>query len=140
MNYTLEHLKIVHHAGAQKLSFNKTLELIALLERNNLLHLISGSHPSAKRKGRRKSKMQKPTQAKNKAGKRRGKLSEKLMTFLNTRGAAGAHVKEIAKTLKVPMGSVSIWFYTTGKKYLKSGEIKKVAPATFAYFKPEKTG
>jgi hypothetical protein len=57
---------------------------------------------------------------------------------LSTRGTTGAHVKDIAKAVKAPLSSVRVWFYTTGKKYLKRGEIKKVAPATFAYFKPER--
>jgi hypothetical protein len=141
MNYTLEHLKIVHNAGAQKLSFDKTVELIELLDRNGLLHLVSDSPvPNrAKSKVRRKRNFQKLAKARDKAEKRRGNLSEKITRFLSAKGVKGAHVKDIATAIKAPLPSVSVWFYTSGKKYLKSGEIKKVVPATFAYFKPRKT-
>jgi hypothetical protein len=140
MNYTLEHLKIVHNAGAQKLSLDKTLELISLLDRNGLLHLVSDSGPSTKRKGRRKRRIQKAAKLtiKRRGRKRRGGLSESIIGFLSTKGASGAHVKDIVKAIKAPLASVRVWFYTSGKKYLKSREIKKVAPATFAYFKPAK--
>jgi len=140
MTYTLEHLKIVHNAGAKKLSLDKTLELISLLERNGLLHLVSDSAPSTTRKTRRKRKIQKLSKitTTGKTTKRRGGLSKKIIGFLSTKGASGAHVKDIAKAIKAPSGSVTVWFYSTGKKHLKSGEIKKVAPATFGYFKPGK--
>lgn len=140
MTYTLEHLKIVHNAGAKKISLDKTLELISLLERNGLLHLASDSKPSTKRKGRRKrNSIPKSAKVRSKLGKRRGNLSEKIISFLSAKGETGAHVKEIVKAIKAPLASVRVWFYTSGKKYIKSKEIKKVAPATFAYFKPDKT-
>ena len=141
MNYTLDHLKIVHNAGSKKLSFDKTIELISLLERNGLLHLVTEPEPSAKRMIRRKRKIQKPAKTTQpvRGAKRRGGLSEKIIGFLRTRGKSGAHVRDIVKAVKAPWGSVTVWFYSTGKKYLKSGEIKKVAPATFGYFKPGKT-
>ncbi len=139
MNYTLEHLKIVHNAGAQKLSFDKTVELISLLERNGLLHLVNDSAPSVQRRRRTKGKISKQVKTKVKTRKRRGGLSAKIIGFLSGKGAKGAHVKEIATATKYPLASVSVWFYAAGKKYLKSKEIKKVAPATFGYFKDGKT-
>jgi hypothetical protein len=36
--------------------------------------------------------------------------------------------------LEAFLSSVSAWFYNSGKNYLKTGEIKKVAPATSSYF------
>jgi hypothetical protein len=130
MNYTLEHLKIVHNAGAKKLSFDKTLELISLLERNGLFHLVSDPSTRKKTKTRYTRKLKVPGH--------RSTLSLTITGFLSTRGATGVHVKDIAKAVKAPLSSVRVWFYTTGKKYLKTGEIRKVAPATFGYFKPEK--
>jgi hypothetical protein len=132
MNYTLEHLKIVHNAGAKKLSFDKTLELISLLERNGLLHLVSDSSTRKKTKARYTRKLKVPGH--------RSTLSLTITGFLSTRGTTGVHVKDIARAVKAPLSSVKVWFYTTGKKYLKTGEIRKVAPATFGYFKPKKTG
>jgi hypothetical protein len=132
MNYTLEHLKIVHNAGAKKLSFDKSLELISLLERNGLLHLVSDSSTGKKTKTRYKRKLKVPGH--------RSTLSLTITGFLSTRGTTGVHVKDIAKAVKAPLSSVRVWFYTTGKKYLKTGEIRKVAPATYGYFKPKKTG
>ena len=130
MNYTLEHLKIAHHAGAQKLSLDKALELISLLERNGLLHLAIDSSPDKTTEARSKPKLKVPGH--------RSTLSLVITGFLSTRGTTGIHVKDIAKAVKAPLSSVKVWFYTTGKKYLKTGEIRKVAPATYGYFKPEK--
>ena len=130
MTYTLEHLKIVHNAGAKKLSLEKTLELISLLERNGFLHLVSDSLKGKQTKARNSSKLKVPGH--------RSTLSLTITGFLSTRGTTGAHVKDIAKAVKAPLSSVRVWFYTTGKKYLKRGEIKKVAPATYGYFKSEK--
>ena len=139
MNYTREHLKFVHNAGIEKFSFDNTLELISLLERNGLLHLLSRPGSAMKQKGRRKKrKIQKSAKTTGKAGKRQGDLSLMITGFLSTKGTTGAHVKEIARSIKAPLGSVTVWFYSTGKKYRKTGEIRKVAPATFAYFKPGK--
>ena len=130
MNYTLEHLKIVHNAGAKKLSFDKTLELISLLERNGLFHLMSDPSTRKKTKIRYTRKL--------KVAGHRSTLSLTITGFLSTRGTTGVHVKDIAKAVKAPLSSVRVWFYTTGKKFLKTGEIRKVAPATYGYFKPRK--
>ena len=62
--------------------------------------------------------------------RRRGKLKERLLKTLDEAGAEGLTVKDLAAKLKAKPTSVSIWFYTTGKK-IKG--IKKVGRARFAY-------
>lgn len=64
-----------------------------------------------------------------KTGGRRGKLKVKIMKELKKAGPKGITVKNLAKKLKLPTNNVFSWFYTTGEK---TGEIKKVAPATYA--------
>lgn len=141
MNYTLEHLKIVYNAGAKKFPFDQTLKLITLLGDEGIHGLLGHNGPSAKHtepSASPRHKIEKPAKIAGKGRKRRGNLSEQIIGFLSTKGATGAHVKDIIEAIKAPQSSVNVWFYNTGKKYLTSGEIKKVAPATFAYFKPEK--
>lgn len=62
--------------------------------------------------------------------RRRVKLKDALLKKLESAGKAGLTVKELANSLKAKPGSVSVWFYTTGKK-IKG--IKKVGRARFAY-------
>jgi hypothetical protein len=71
-------------------------------------------------------------------GHRRAALKDALLAKLQAAGKQGLTVKELAAGLNAKPASVSVWFCTTGKQFLKSGELKKVAPATFAYFKPAK--
>jgi len=140
MNYTPEQLKIVYNAGAKNFPFEKTLELISLLGNESARGLFNGSNVNSgpyapyKRRGRPKLNKEAPNSVQKKGRKqRRGGLSESIVEFLKSKGAAGAHVKEIAGATKGSISSVTAWFYTTGKKHLKSKEIKKIAPATFAY-------
>jgi hypothetical protein len=65
-----------------------------------------------------------------KRGRRRMKLKEALLKKLAAAGKAGLTVKEVAASLNAKPTSVSVWFYTTGKK-IKG--IKKVGTAKFAY-------
>jgi predicted nuclease with TOPRIM domain len=62
--------------------------------------------------------------------RRRVRLKEALLKSLEAAGKAGITVKELAVTLGAKPSSVSVWFYTTGKK-IKG--IKKVGKARFAY-------
>jgi hypothetical protein len=64
-------------------------------------------------------------------GRRRLKLKDKILTALQAAGKAGRSVKELAEDLKANRGSVSVWFYTTGKK-IKG--LKKIGPARHAYY------
>lgn len=72
---------------------------------------------------------EKPLAAK-KRGRRRAKLKDALLKKLLAAGKAGLTVKELAVSLNAKPTSVSVWFYTTGKK-IKG--IKKVGTARFAY-------
>ena len=67
---------------------------------------------------------------KKRTGRRGGKLKERLLKALEAAGKAGLTVKDLAANLKAKPTSVSVWFYTTGKK-IKG--IKKVGKARFAY-------
>jgi hypothetical protein len=141
MNYTLEHLKIAYNAGAKKFPFDQTLELISLLGQEGLQGLL------AQPRGADKSEMLLSTlspslrRAKHpgaplpirKNSKHRGALATRIFEFLRSKGNTGAHVKDIAESIQAHQSSVTVWFYSTGKKYLKSGEIKKVAPSTFSF-------
>ena len=69
-------------------------------------------------------------QTKKRTGRRGGKLKERLLKALEAAGKAGLTVKDLAANLKANPASVSIWFYTTGKK-IKG--IKKIGPAHYAY-------
>ena len=62
--------------------------------------------------------------------RRRGALKDGLLQNLQAAGKEGRTVKELATALKAKRTSVSVWFYTTGKK-IKG--IKKVGTARFAY-------
>jgi len=62
--------------------------------------------------------------------RRRGGLKEGLLQALEAAGKPGITVKELAEKLGAKPSSVSVWFYTTGKK-VKG--IKKVGKAKFAY-------
>jgi hypothetical protein len=63
-------------------------------------------------------------------GRRRAALKVGLLKTLQAAGKDGLSVKELAASLKAKPASVSVWFYTTGKK-IKG--IKKVGKARFAY-------
>ena len=63
-------------------------------------------------------------------GRRRAALKDDLLRKLQAAGKEGLTVKELANALKAKPASVSVWFYTTGKK-IKG--IKKVGTARFAY-------
>jgi len=67
---------------------------------------------------------------KKRTGRRGGKLKERLLKALEAAGKAGLTVKDLAANLKAKPASVSVWFYTTGKK-IKG--IKKIGPAHYAY-------
>jgi hypothetical protein len=139
MTYTLEHLKIVYNAGAKKFPFVQTLELISLLGDEGIAGFLKSSVRGTQRSGSSTGKKTKTRYTRKiKVPGHRSTLSLTITGFLSTRGTTGVHVKDIAKAVKAPLSSVRVWFYTTGKKYLKSGEIKKVAPATYGYFKPRK--
>lgn len=62
--------------------------------------------------------------------RRRVALKDGLLKTLQAAGKEGLSVKELAASLKAKPASVSVWFYTTGKK-IKG--IKKVGKARFAY-------
>jgi hypothetical protein len=62
--------------------------------------------------------------------RRGGKLKERLLKALKEAGKSGLTVKDLAANLKAKPASVSVWFYTTGKK-IKG--IKKLGPAHYAY-------
>jgi hypothetical protein len=133
MNYTLEHLKLAYNAGAKKLPFNQILDLIALLGESGIKGLLGEPGtattplmtPRFRQRGRPKGS--------RKTSQREGNLSDKILHFLNSKGEVGAHTKEIAAAIHAPQSSISVWFYNTGKKYLKAGEIKKTGPATYRY-------
>ena len=67
---------------------------------------------------------------KKRMARRGGKLKERLLKALEAAGKAGLTVKDLAANLKANPASVSVWFYTTGKK-IKG--IKKIGPAHYAY-------
>jgi hypothetical protein len=60
--------------------------------------------------------------------RRRASLKDSLLKELRSAGKVGLTVKELAHRIKAKPTSVSVWFYTTGKK-LKG--IKKVSPGHF---------
>ena len=62
--------------------------------------------------------------------RRRRSLKEGITKALQAAGKEGLAIKDLAAKLKAKPASVSVWFYTTGKK-IKA--IKKVGTARFAY-------
>ena len=76
----------------------------------------------------------KPSGAKEpKARRRRAALKDGLLKKIEAAGKEGLTIKELAAGLKAKPASVSVWFYTTGKK-VKG--IKKVGKSRFAYISP----
>jgi hypothetical protein len=65
--------------------------------------------------------------------RRRAALKDGLLKKLQAAGKDGLTIKELAASLRAKPASVSVWFYTTGKK-IKG--IKKVGKARFAYAPP----
>jgi hypothetical protein len=61
---------------------------------------------------------------------KRGSLKNDIGAVLQQAGKNGLHVKEIASAIGSKPANVTAWFYQTGRK---AKEIKKVAPATFAW-------
>jgi hypothetical protein len=134
MNYTLEHLKIAYNAGAKKFPFDQTLELISLLGEDGLSGLLGKPAPTAKATGSLPSSPAPHDPNPDRRGKgRKHELSARILGFLKDKGSMGAHIKDIAESIKAPLGSVNNWFYGTGKKLFVTGEIKRVAPSTFSY-------
>jgi hypothetical protein len=120
MNYTIEHIKAAFQAakkGILESDFIKYIEVHA--------HLHSSSAPAAKR-GRKPGVQAERAVKPAKKGKR-GKLGASILKYLQGKGAAGAHIKDIAAAVKSKPANVTAWFYTTGKK-----KTKRVKPATFA--------
>ena len=62
--------------------------------------------------------------------RRRKALKDSLLEKLGAAGKEGMSVKDLAASLKANPASVSVWFYTTGKK-IKG--IKKIGTGRFAY-------
>jgi hypothetical protein len=62
--------------------------------------------------------------------KRRGTLKVKILAALRSAGKKGLSVQELATMLKAKVGSVAVWFYTTGKK---TKGIEKIAPSRYSY-------
>lgn len=84
-----------------------------------------------KRKAKPKAKAKaKKAKAASKKPVQRGQTKERILSLLRQAGAKGITVKEVAQKLGSTQNSVGVWFYTTGKKIK---EIKKIAPATYAY-------
>ncbi len=115
-----------------------SLSSLSSLQLSQLIHLIkerkSLEAKLVKVNQRLETLNGKPVTAKSPPGKKRGrrraKLKDRILKTLTAAGKAGITVKELASTLKANPASVSVWFYTTGKK-IKG--VKKVGKATFAY-------
>jgi hypothetical protein len=61
---------------------------------------------------------------------RRPALKRSVLKALESVGKKGLSVKEVAKSIKAKPASVSVWFYTTGKK-VKG--LMKIGPGRYAY-------
>jgi len=62
--------------------------------------------------------------------RRRVGLKDAILKKLQTAGRDGMKVKDLANSIGAKLGSVSVWFYTTGKK-VKG--IHKVGKSKFSY-------
>ena len=93
-----------------------------LVEIQNSIEALAAGSPS------KKSGV--TVRTKKRTARRGGKLKERLLKALEAAGKAGLTVKDLAANLKANPASVSVWFYTTGKK-IKG--IKKIGPAHYAY-------
>ena len=117
--YTRQQLDLVYKAGQQNIPLDDLLRVISLIE---------GEAATPK-----KTRTAKPAKARKGKRARKGKLGEGILKFLQGKGAAGAHIKEIAAAVKSKPNNITAWLYSTGKKLVKSKELKKVKPATYAY-------
>lgn len=102
-----------------------------------------GSRPSAASKngngtGARSASTQKPGKAAQaskgagrgagQSGNRRGELSARILSELQSAGAKGINVRELASKMGAPYKNIYIWFATTGKK---NKSVKKLGPAHY---------
>ncbi|MEJ0000921.1 MAG: hypothetical protein WDO13_18185 [Verrucomicrobiota bacterium] len=91
-----------------------------------VIQLIENEAPTpTKDRGRSANASTKSTPARKVV--KRGKLGEGILRYLQSKGSAGAHVKDIAVAVKSKPANVTAWFYSTGTR-----TTKKVKPATFA--------
>jgi hypothetical protein len=97
----------------------------AIVENQELLHTLKAELCSLTGKNKR-------TVTKKAKRAKRGVLGEKILTFLTSAGKKGAHVEVIAEVIGSKTANVTAWIYSTGQKFIKSKELKKVKPSTFA--------
>jgi len=117
-------------ANLSSASLQRLVELITekeaiqlkLVKIQNSIEALAAGSPSKKRGV--------TVRAKKRTARRGGKLKERLLKALEAAGKGGLTVKDLAANLKANLASVSVWFYTTGKK-IKG--IKKIGPAHYAY-------
>jgi hypothetical protein len=111
--------------------FRKITKLLEAKERLLAqVEIINHELQSFERNGKGKRPLvSKPAASKGKRSKR-GKTKELVIAELKSAGKAGVHVKELAERLGVKTANLTVWFFSTGKKIK---EIKKVAPATYAW-------
>jgi len=128
--YTREHLEMVYKAGKIGIPLDDLIHTIDYLEREASKGQIK---PDAVERGNGR-----------RISRKRGRKGRSMLTlaitgYLGRQGPKGAHVKEIAKALKTKPANVVAWFYGTGKKLIKYGEVKKTGPNTFAYVRQGKS-
>jgi hypothetical protein len=98
--------------------------LLVQLERveRSLDGLVAGNNVETETSGVKETKVRRR--------RRRAALKDGLLKKLQAAGKDGMTTKELAASLGAKPASVSVWFYTTGRK-IKG--IKKVGKARFAY-------
>ncbi|MFA7233625.1 MAG: hypothetical protein WC076_05905 [Terrimicrobiaceae bacterium] len=106
---------------------DELVELVAKLE-TEIAKVLSGVVPTAAKSPAKKSV---PARGAGKrAASRKVKsssLKTKILSVLESAGAGGLKVREIAGKVGSPAGNISVWFSTTGKKFTR-----KLAPGRYA--------
>jgi len=105
---------------------DQLVKLVAELE-TEISKVFSGAvAPSAKRPAKKTAPARRAGKRSSRKAKS-GALKARILSLLESAGARGLKVKEIAEKLGAPAGNISVWFSTTGKKLTR-----KVEPGRYA--------
>lgn len=95
---------------------DQLVNLVAEIESEIAKALTSRVSPVAKSPAKKISPARKDAERTASRKAKSGSLKANILSLLDTAGAGGMKVKEIAEKLGAPAGNISVWFSTTGKK------------------------
>ena len=106
---------------------DQLVKLVAELEAEITKVFSAAVAPAAKRPAKRTAPTRRAGKRSTPRKAKSGALKARILSLLESAGAEGLKVKEIAEKLGSPAGNISVWFSTTGKKLTR-----KVEPGRYA--------